>query len=70
LVALGGWRLAWDGEEFVRQIRSGELHAGGVRLYRFEGFTLLRGMMYLITTGLFVLTVLTIIAASRLGSAQ
>jgi uncharacterized membrane protein (Fun14 family) len=65
LTALGARTLAWDGDSIVRQIRSGELRAPGVYLYRFEGFLLLRGMMYLITVGLFILTVVTIIAACR-----
>lgn len=65
LTALGARTLAWDGDSIVRQIRSGELRAPGVYLYRFEGFLLLRGMMYLIAVGLFILTVVTIIAACR-----
>ena len=60
LTALGARPIAWDGDTIVRQIRSGEFRAPGVYLYRFEGFLLLRGMMYLITAGLFVLTILTI----------
>ena len=62
LAKLGAKPIAWDGNTIVRQIRSGELPMPGVYLYRFEGFTLLRGMMYLITAGLFILTVLTIAA--------
>ena len=57
--------LAWEGETIVHQIRRNEFRAPGVYLYRFEDFVLLRGMMYLITAGLFILTMLTIIAACR-----
>lgn len=64
LTAIGAQTLAWDGDSIVRQIRSGELRLL-VYLYRFEGFLLLRGMMYLIAVGLFILTVVTIIAACR-----
>ena len=49
LTGLGARTLAWDGETIVRQIRRGEFRAPGVYLYRFEGFLLLRVMMYLIT---------------------
>ena len=65
LAALGGRTLAWDGETIVHQIRSGEFRAPGVYLYRFEGFLILRVMMYLMTAGLFLLCVLTIATAWR-----
>ena len=65
LRSLGGRELAWDGDTIVRQIRTGELRTPGVYLYRFEGFMLLRGMMYLITAGLSILTVLTVAGAFR-----
>lgn len=65
LADLGGRQIAWDGDTIVRQIREGELRVAGIALYRFEGFQLLRGLMYLITLGLLILTVLTIIAPLR-----
>lgn len=65
LTSLGARQISWEGDTIVREIRSGEFRARGVHLYRFEGFQLLRGMMYLITIGLFILTVLTIFAAVR-----
>jgi hypothetical protein len=65
LTALGARPIAWDGDTIVGQIRSSEFRAPGVYLYRFEGFLLLRGMMYLIKVGLFILTALTIITACR-----
>ena len=65
LTILGARPIAWDGDTIVRQIRAGELPMPGVYLYRFEGFMLLRGMMYLITAGLVILTVLAIAGAFR-----
>jgi len=65
LASLGARQIAWDGDTIVRQIRSGEFRARGVYLHRFEGFLLLRSMMYLITMGLFILTLLTIVTAWR-----
>ena len=65
LTAFGARNLAWDGDTIVHQIRSGEFRAPGVYLYRFEGFLILRIMMYLITAGLLILSVLTLIAADR-----
>ena len=67
LTALGARRLNWDGAEIVRQIRSGDLRVGGIPFYRFEGFQVLRGMMYLLTVSLFFLTVLAIAAAFDSG---
>lgn len=64
---LGARPMVWDGAEIVRQIDSGELRARGLPLRRFEGFTLLRGLMYLITIGLFGLTLIAIAAAYGAG---
>ncbi len=55
--------LQWGGDEIAEQIRSGELSKKGIILYRFEGFQVLRGMMYLITGALILFSVLTIISA-------
>ena len=65
LASVGARQIAWAGDTIVGEIQSGEFRVPGVHLYRFEGFQLLRGMMYLITVGLFILTVLTIFAAVR-----
>jgi len=67
LAPLGARRLDWDGAEIVRQIRSGGLPVGGILFYRFEGFQLLRWIMYLLTATLFLLTVLAIAAAYDRG---
>lgn len=67
LAALGARRLSWDGTEIVRQVRSGDLAISGIPFYRFEGFQVLRGMMYLLTATLFFLTVLAIAAAYGRG---
>jgi len=67
LAALGARRLSWDGAEIVRQIQSGDLLVSGIPFYRFEGFQVLRGMMYLLTATLFCLTVLAIAAAYGWG---
>lgn len=67
LAALGARRLNWDGAEIARQIRSGDLLVGGIPFYRIDGFQLLRGMMYLLTTTLFFLTALAIAAAFGRG---
>ena len=67
LTALAARRLNWDGAEIVCQIRSGDLRVDGIPFYRFEGFQVLRGMMYLLTATLFCLTVLAIAAAYDRG---
>lgn len=67
LAALGARRLNWDGAEIVRQIRSGDLPVTGIPLYRFEGFQVLRGMMYFLTATLLFLSVLAIAAAFGRG---
>lgn len=55
--------LRWDGKDIVNDVRSGQISAKGIPLYRFEGFQLLRAMMYLITVALALFAVLTIAAA-------
>ena len=67
LAALGARRLNWDGGDIVRQIRNGDLPVRGIPLYRFEGFQLQRGMMYLLTATLFFLSVLAIAAGFGRG---
>lgn len=56
----GSLRLRWSGKEIVNQILSGELSGKGLPLYRFEGFQVLRGMMYLMTAALIAFSALTI----------
>lgn len=67
LKVLGARPLVWSGAEIVRQINKGDLSARGLPLRHFEGFTLLRGLMYLITACLLGLTLLTIAAAYGAG---
>lgn len=67
LKVFGARALVWGGAEIVRQIDSGDLPARGLPLRRFEGFTLLRGLMYLITACLLVLTLLAIAAGFGTG---
>lgn len=67
LEEFGGRPMIWDGAEIVRQIDRGALIARGLPLRRLEGFTLLRGLMYLITASLFVLTLLAIAGAYGMG---
>lgn len=67
LKKFGARRLVWGGDEIVRQIDSGALSARGLPLRHFEGFTLLRGLMYLITASLFGLTLLAVAAAYGVG---
>ena len=59
---VGGQRLRWGGGEIVDQIRRGELSSRGMPLYRFEGFLVLRGMMYLVTAMLFGLALVSVAA--------
>ena len=67
LAEIGGRQLRWDGADIVSQIRSGDLSARGIPLYRFEGFQVLRAMMYLMTVTLIFLIVLSIAAAYGWG---
>ena len=60
---LGGRRMQWSGGEIVGQIRRGELSGRGIPLYRFEGFQVLRAMMYLITATLFGMAAVTVAGA-------
>ncbi len=67
LAEIGGRQLRWDGAEIVSQIRSGDFSARGIPLYRFEGFQVLRVMMYLMTVTLILLIALSIAAAYGWG---
>jgi len=60
LVPYGGRRLAWSGDEIVREIRNKEFTPKGVLFYWVEGYELLRGFMYLTLLILLVLFVLTV----------
>jgi hypothetical protein len=67
LKKFGARQFVWGGDEIVHQIDRGALSSRGLPLRHFEGFTLLRGLMYLITASLFGLTLLAIAAAYGIG---
>jgi hypothetical protein len=56
--------IAWDGRQIVDEIRRGEFKPTGVYLYRWEGFKVLRAMMYAATFALLVLAAVALAHAA------
>jgi hypothetical protein len=60
LIVFGGRRIVWDGTEIAAEIRRGEFVVRSLPAFRWEGFVLLRALMYLLTVILLASSIVSI----------